>query len=42
VSIINFDYPLNLKILNIACILYSLALVALGGRPIILRMKPKK
>ena len=32
---------MDTDILNIACILYSLALVAIGGRPVLLRLNPK-
>jgi hypothetical protein len=28
-------------ILNVACLLYSLALVSIGGRPMLLRMNPQ-
>lgn len=28
-------------ILNVACILYSLALIAIGGRPVLLRLNPQ-
>lgn len=28
-------------ILNVACILYSLALVSIGGRPVLLRLNPQ-
>jgi hypothetical protein len=28
-------------ILNVACLLYSLALIAIGGRPVLLRLNPQ-
>lgn len=32
---------IDTDILNIACMLYSLALVSIGGRPVLLRLNPK-
>lgn len=32
---------MDADILNVACILYSLALVSIGGRPVLLRLNPQ-
>jgi hypothetical protein len=32
---------MDANILNVACILYSLALIAIGGRPVLLRLNPQ-
>lgn len=32
---------MDAAILNVACILYSLALVSIGGRPVLLRLSPQ-
>lgn len=31
----------NIEFINVGCILYSVALVAIGGRPVLLRLNPQ-